>query len=589
MHSILLYTGFGWLIAVSYELERFQITTFIYQRLLAIANSRRQLVETSNSQLNNERDMYISVSDELRNTISNAAHDLTSPCSAVGLAVESVLKTFLTQSLAQTPSSVGGAFGLQGNKDYQQVLEVLWDVFYAMMTLHMIINRATDYNKIITGVKLVPSPRPVDIRECLINVIHSCGTLRVVGSVRRMESSAQLASHSNSNVDNDDDPEGNDIAPLHDPGVIALSNISDDIPDEIMTDLSWLRDNLMCIIGNAVKYSVASVLINVKTVSSGGNRMLEIDVQDSGADKLSPTQLKALFDRPIQFAREAVGGMGVGLFCMGERCKALGGESGARLRLDNKSGVVVWFRIPLERCPPGKKATKSELFMLKEQQLERYQQYLNQHIRSENSVSASRYSSHKSLSNKHFLHSGSQKKSAVIDELNKSVSRQVSRRAEIPSLSPSKDITAALDRPPAIQQSNNNNNNNNNDTNTDSKQQTQTPSKVGSKATPDGSPRVSRRASPRGSASRTGSGKAESPVVGGGGGRKAAQNNEVTNVMAIEGTLAVAAGPLTGLHILAVDDSAAILKMMVSDVCIRICRYPNPHCITDMFLYVFCR
>ena len=348
-------------------------------------------------------------------------------------------------------------------------------------------------------------------------------------------------------MDNDDDPEGNDIAPLHDPGVIALSNISDDIPDEIMTDLSWLRDNLMCIIGNAVKYSVASVLINVKTVSSGGNRMLEIDVQDSGADKLSPTQLKALFDRPIQFAREAVGGMGVGLFCMGERCKALGGESGARLRLDNKSGVVVWFRIPLERCPPGKKATKSELFMLKEQQLERYQQYLNQHIRSENSVSASRYSSHKSLSNKHFLHSGSQKKSAVIDELNKSVSRQVS------------------------------------------KQQTQTPSKVGSKATPDGSPRVSRRASPRGSASRTGSGKAESPVVGGGGGRKAAQNNEVTNVMAIEGTLAVAAGPLTGLHILAVDDSAAILKMMVSDVCIRICRYPNPHCITDMFLYVFCR
>ena len=208
-----LYTGFGWLIAVSYELERFQITTFIYQRLLAVANSHRQVVETSNSQLNNERDMYVSVSDELRNTISNAAHDLTSPCAAVGLAVESVLKIFLTQALAQNSARVGN--GLD-NKDHDHVMEVLWDVYYAMMTLHMIINRATDYNKIITGVKLVACPRPVDICECLINVIHSCGTLRVVGSVRRIGSTASLANLAN--MDNDDDPEGNDIAPLHDPG-----------------------------------------------------------------------------------------------------------------------------------------------------------------------------------------------------------------------------------------------------------------------------------------------------------------------------------------------------------------------------------
>ena len=208
-----LYTGFGWLIAVSYELERFQITTFIYQRLLAVANSQRQVVETSNSQLNNERDMYVSVSDELRNTISNAAHDLTSPCAAVGLAVESVLKIFLTQDLAPSSVRVGSSMGVQDKKEHQHILEVLWDVYYAMMTLHMIINRATDYNKIITGVKLVAVPRPVDIRECIINVIHSCGTLRVIGSVKRIDSSANL-----DNIDNYDDTDGNDIAPLHDPG-----------------------------------------------------------------------------------------------------------------------------------------------------------------------------------------------------------------------------------------------------------------------------------------------------------------------------------------------------------------------------------
>ena len=571
---IFLNLGFGWLIAVSYELERFQITTFIYQRLLAITNNRRQIVETSNSQLNNERDMYISVSDELRNTISNCAHDLTSPCSAVGLAVESILKTMLLQSL-ESP------VGLQDTEEIQSVLEVLWDVYYAMMTLHMIINRATDYNKVITGVKLVPSPRPVDIRECLLNVIHSCGTLRVVGSVRRMESSAQLASHSISNVDLDD-PDGNDIAPLHDPGVIALSNIQDDVPEDIMTDFSWLRDNLMCIIGNAVKYSVASVLINVKAVSIGGIKMLEIGVQDSGADKLSSMQLKALFDRPIQFARENVGGMGVGLFCMGERCKALGGESGARLRLDGKPGTVVWFRIPLEPCPPGKKATKSELFMLKEQQLERYHQTLcaNKIDRGGSSASASlsKHSSHKSTSKNLMQRSASQKPD-VIHELNKSMSRQTSTlvpglRKMSSTLSPFKAISAAMEQPPPV----NNNNNNQVETNKDSKSQIPTPRKAASKTTPDesrGSPRAS--TSPRGSLKATPTTATTANAAAAAlaitltptspGGRKSSQENaNVTNVMAIEGTLAVATGPLTGLHILAVDDSAAILKMMVSAV-----------------------
>ena len=346
--------------------------------------------------------------------------------------------------------------------------------------------------------------------------------------------------------------------------MIALSNISDDIPDEIMTDVSWLRDNLMCIIGNAVKYSVASVLINVKAVSSGGNRMLEIDVQDSGADKLSSMQLKALFDRPIQFARENVGGMGVGLFCMGERCKALGGDTGARLRLDNKSGTVVWFRIPLEKCPPGKKATKSELFLLKEQQLELHQQQLNR---------------------------------TILDELNKNVSRQASRQAargsqEIPSLSLLKDSSAKVDRLSPIQQGSHKSNRIG--TIPENRQvASQTPSKVPSKATPEGSlrasPRGSLKVSHRGSVSHTGSHKssvaaamtataaATTALL-----RRTFSSKEVTNVMKIEGTLTVAAGPLSGLHILAVDDSAAILKMMVSDMffCIHISHNISLHLLT---------
>ena len=43
-------------------------------------------------------------------------------------------------------------------------------------------------------------------------------------------------------------------------------------------------------------------------------------------------QLKALFDRPVGFRRDAVGGMGTGMCCLAARVKALGhgADCGAR-------------------------------------------------------------------------------------------------------------------------------------------------------------------------------------------------------------------------------------------------------------------
>ena len=44
--------------------------------------------------------------------------------------------------------------------------------------------------------------------------------------------------------------------------------------------------------------------------------------------------------------RKQEGGMGLGLVCLAERVKALGGTYGACLRTDQKSGSVIWFKIP---------------------------------------------------------------------------------------------------------------------------------------------------------------------------------------------------------------------------------------------------
>jgi len=60
--------------------------------------------------------------------------------------------------------------------------------------------------------------------------------------------------------------------------------------------------------------------------------------------------LKALFDRPVGFHRDAVGGMGTGMCCLAARAKALGqgADCGARRRTDNVPGTAVWIRVPFE-------------------------------------------------------------------------------------------------------------------------------------------------------------------------------------------------------------------------------------------------
>ena len=91
--------------------------------------------------------------------------------------------------------------------------------------------------------------------------------------------------------------------------------------------------------------------------------MVEFSVTDASMMNFTPLGLKALFNRPVTFRREAVGGMGTGMCCMANRIKALGGECGARLRADNASGTVVWFRFPLEACVDTQHVFRSSLML----------------------------------------------------------------------------------------------------------------------------------------------------------------------------------------------------------------------------------
>ena len=152
--------------------------------------------------------------------------------------------------------------------------------------------------------------------------------------------------------------------------IIIDFEISLHLPMEGISDLSWLRDNLYCAVGNAVKFSDSNgdgVKVSIQytnTNSSNINSPLDFDgsssanilkndnhpslkviIQDSGI-LLSTEALQNFFNQPQQSNRTQMGGMGQGVYCLKERITALGGDCGVHTRPDGNSGTVVWFSIP---------------------------------------------------------------------------------------------------------------------------------------------------------------------------------------------------------------------------------------------------
>ena len=144
--------------------------------------------------------------------------------------------------------------------------------------------------------------------------------------------------------------------------------------------MNWLRDNLYCVVGNAVKFSLptgdgVTVTIeyddsqnesesrqseSLRTVQFNPRLNLKVVVQDSGTS-LSTDILEKFFNRPVQSNRTQMGGMGQGVYCLKQRVKALGDDCGVYTRLDNRNGTVVWFSLPFSATSTEKMNLKKRL------------------------------------------------------------------------------------------------------------------------------------------------------------------------------------------------------------------------------------
>ena len=311
--------------------------------------------ETKKAEADQERERRLR--HELQENIVNSAHDIKSPTTALGLAVESLLDA------------------LDNNKPIndatrQRVLETLHGMAHTIDALTMIINRSVDASKTASSSSrgFVPNKVPMDLKRLIDGVMafsqwHAEDTgIEVVMEplpadlpdeimmdekvLYKITHSSRILSHTL--LRNTSSNAFYQYILLHTVTIHPL-NIS---------RVKWLKDDLLCAASNAIKYSrtnqgvpalfrVAIVQLPVEGVANVPSPpSVQFTFIDSGYP-LSDERLANLFNRPVHSERMQTGGMGLGLFCLSEHIQALQGQYGARRRSDGRDGTEIWFTFPL--------------------------------------------------------------------------------------------------------------------------------------------------------------------------------------------------------------------------------------------------
>ncbi len=227
----------------------------------------------------------------------------------------------------------------------------------------MTINRCIDYTKASKGFSLKPHYETIDLIEtlhlplyCMKNIQNRIEiTLNPIpiGSL----SQCQGISTSSSNSNNSINAVKASIKPIITGNIGTTGN---KICSHIVTDKQWLQENILCLLSNAVKYSVEGnvhVTVSLQSTSyditEDNNRnkeeeenrmMLRFDIEDTGIG-MSEESMSQLF-RPFRQNQRLAGGTGLGLFSLAKRVEALQGKYGVQCRRDGRQGSLFWFTIP---------------------------------------------------------------------------------------------------------------------------------------------------------------------------------------------------------------------------------------------------
>jgi signal transduction histidine kinase len=211
----------------------------------------------------------------------------------------------------------------------------------------MTINRCLDYTKATQGFRLVPKHETLPLRPVLEMPMKMMSDVQQAIEIRLLPWDPVICTH-------------------------------------VVTDKQWLLENLLCLLSNAVKYSLRGHAdIGVRLRDSNGEDvadpepillrrtcsympsvedpevLLQFEVQDTGIG-LSEEAIQMLFN-PFKQAQRMAGGTGLGLFSLAKRVEALHGQYGVCSRPDGQQGSLFCSPYPTDPttsaqswlAPPG--------------------------------------------------------------------------------------------------------------------------------------------------------------------------------------------------------------------------------------------
>jgi signal transduction histidine kinase/CheY-like chemotaxis protein len=308
-----------------------------YSRRLYIMITQSHAFWQAKVEADNENVVMEMQSSELRFLIGNVAHDLKTPLQAFSYELEVLKKSPAMSSSAPCKES----------------LMLLESVCSFML---MTINRAIDYTKVTSGIKLKPSLSTVDVKG-VFEWVKKC-----VAHTGGGESSSVS---------------------------VVVEPFSPDICQCIITDEQWLMENLLCLISNAQKFTARGSIVvryslcadrsgnhvdhhhntsnddamfcvigqstdkivnerksldTMESDRSDNLQMVMIEVVDEGIGISDEMQAK-LF-KPFKQAMRRAGGTGLGIYSLSKRVESLGGACGVSSRSDGKCGARFWFTLP---------------------------------------------------------------------------------------------------------------------------------------------------------------------------------------------------------------------------------------------------
>jgi signal transduction histidine kinase/CheY-like chemotaxis protein len=132
------------------------------------------------------------------------------------------------------------------------------------------------------------------------------------------------------------------------------SIVQHEVPDRVLGDPERLRQILVNLVGNAVKFtSNGQITLRVRVVATEGNRIwIRFEVHDTGIG-LTDSELKRLFQPFVQADQSSsrrFGGTGLGLAISRRLVELMSGRIGVKSKVGH--GSTFWFEIPLNSLKP---------------------------------------------------------------------------------------------------------------------------------------------------------------------------------------------------------------------------------------------